>query len=64
MRRERLEQLKCFQPTDSKVEGKPLPQIHFGRIASANFVMKSGCYRDAIAENKKILAFEMEGVRV
>lgn len=41
------------------------PQIHFGRLGSANTVMKSGIDRDRIAEEHKLIAFEMEvsGVR-
>jgi hypothetical protein len=40
------------------------PQIHFGRIASGDLVMKSGCRRDEIAGKEKVIAFEMEGAGV
>jgi nucleoside phosphorylase len=39
---------------------KPL-DIHFGRIASGDTVMKSGEDRDSIAERESVVAFEMEG---
>lgn len=38
--------------------------IHFGRIASGDMVMKSGMDRDRIAEEETIIAFEMEGAGV
>lgn len=37
------------------------PYIHFGAIASADLVMKSGKHRDEIAQREKVIAFEMEG---
>jgi nucleoside phosphorylase len=40
------------------------PQIHFGRIASGDLVMKSGCRRDEIANKEKVIGFEMEGAEV
>lgn len=45
----------------------PKPMIHFGTIASANTVMKSGEHRDHIVQKERdqwdenIIAFEMEG---
>ncbi|RAO72609.1 uncharacterized protein BHQ10_008621 [Talaromyces amestolkiae] len=45
----------------------PKPLIHFGTIASANTVLKSGEHRDLIVQNERdqwdeeIIAFEMEG---
>jgi nucleoside phosphorylase len=39
-------------------------QIHFGRFASGDRVMKSGYYRDKIASKEKVIAFEMEGAGV
>ncbi|KAJ5918364.1 hypothetical protein N7454_010739 [Penicillium verhagenii] len=38
--------------------------IHFGRIASGDTVMKSGVERDKIAEEEGVFAFEMEGAGV
>lgn len=35
--------------------------MHFGIFGSSNRVMKSGLYRDKLAKDKKIIAFEMEG---
>lgn len=39
-------------------------RIHFGRIASADTVMKSGEDRDNIAKREKVLGFEMEGAGI
>jgi nucleoside phosphorylase len=38
--------------------------IHFGRIASGDMVMKSGVDRDRIAAEEDVIAFEMEGAGV
>jgi len=38
--------------------------IHFGRIASGDIVMKSGVERDRIAKEDTVIAFEMEGAGV
>ena len=37
------------------------PKIHFGRFASANYTLRSGVDRDAIAKEHDVIAFEMEG---
>ncbi|EHK19554.1 uncharacterized protein TRIVIDRAFT_46254 [Trichoderma virens Gv29-8] len=37
------------------------PAIHFGRFGSGDTVVKSGKYRDTLAREHKITAFEMEG---
>ncbi|KAK4220484.1 nucleoside phosphorylase domain-containing protein [Podospora fimiseda] len=42
----------------------PKPAIHFGLIASADTVMKSGKHRDVIARQEGVLAFEMEAAGV
>lgn len=42
----------------------PKPMIHFGLIASASIVMKSGVIRDKIARDLNVVAFEMEGCGV
>lgn len=39
----------------------PKPCVHFGSIASADTVMKSGEHRDRIAATEKVIGFEMEG---
>lgn len=36
------------------------PKLHFGRLGSANTVMKSGIDRDRIAKAHQLIAFEME----
>ncbi len=41
--------------------GTQEPDIHFGRIASGDLVMKSAHHRDEIAAEEKVSAFEMEG---
>lgn len=41
-----------------------IPAIHFGRIASSDRVMKSAPDRDRIANQEKVLGFEMEGAGV
>lgn len=40
------------------------PEIHFGRMASGDHVVKSASHRDAYARADKVLAFEMEGAGV
>ncbi|KAH7201293.1 hypothetical protein DER44DRAFT_440777 [Fusarium oxysporum] len=42
----------------------PAPAIHFGLMASGDFVMKSGKDRDREVEARDIVAFEMEGAGV
>lgn len=42
----------------------PRPLIHFGTIASADRVMKSGEHRDKMAEGNGIVGYEMEGAGV
>ncbi|KAJ5564041.1 hypothetical protein N7513_000283 [Penicillium frequentans] len=38
--------------------------IHFGRIASGDTVMKSGVEKDKVAEDENVIAFEMEGAGI
>ena len=45
-------------------QGSPMTTVHFGLIASGDTVMKSGEERDAIARQKNIIGFEMEGAGV
>ncbi|TLD09789.1 hypothetical protein PspLS_11604 [Pyricularia sp. CBS 133598] len=40
---------------------KLVPQVFIGSIAYGNAVMKSGEHRNAVAEEHKVIAFEMEG---
>ncbi|PWY78491.1 purine and uridine phosphorylase [Aspergillus sclerotioniger CBS 115572] len=60
------EELKC----DTRrlvVRSRPSPNgidIHFGRIASGDTVMKSGVDRDKIAAEENVIAFEMEGAGI
>lgn len=42
----------------------PKPCIHFGSMASADTVMKSGEHRDALAAREKVIGFEMEGAGI
>lgn len=54
-------------PGESVIEAKGQQQqldIHFGRIASGDTVMKSGEDRDRIASREKVIAFEMEGAGI
>jgi nucleoside phosphorylase len=44
--------------------GRPKPQVHFGSLASADTVMKSGEHRDQLAETEKVIGFEMEGAGI
>ena len=39
----------------------PTPEVHLGRIGSADTVMKSAEHRDRVAEEFDLIAFEMEG---
>jgi nucleoside phosphorylase len=60
------ERLQNIEKTVASGEAKIAQtfEIHFGRIASGDLVMKSGSHRDAIAETEKVVAFEMEGAGV
>jgi nucleoside phosphorylase len=60
--RERLENFK-MQPQE-KPQIAQMPEIHFGRIASGDTVMKSGRHRDECAKQANVVAFEMEGAGV
>ncbi|RDA85560.1 hypothetical protein CP532_3321 [Ophiocordyceps camponoti-leonardi (nom. inval.)] len=48
-------------PIDAQKGHDPCPDIHIGRLASGDTVMKSGEHRDQIAKQHDIIAFEMEG---
>ncbi|KAF3283293.1 hypothetical protein TWF970_001272 [Orbilia oligospora] len=48
----------------SELDGHFHPIIHFGRMGSGDTVMKSGIYRDEIAEHYGVIAFEMEGAGI
>ena len=48
-----------LEPT-YKPEGRP-PEIHFGRIASGNGVIKSAFHRDKLMASERVVGFEMEG---
>jgi nucleoside phosphorylase len=43
---------------------RPNPQVHFGSLASADTVMKSGEHRNQLAETEKVIGFEMEGAGI
>lgn len=45
----------------SSASSDPAPQVHLGRIGSADTVMKSAEHRDRVAEELGVIAFEMEG---
>jgi nucleoside phosphorylase len=65
-------ELSCFQlecddrrlVQRTRLSTSAEPQIHFGRFASGDRVMKSGNDRDKIASKEKVIAFEMEGAGV
>ncbi|KAF5648586.1 kinesin light chain [Fusarium sp. NRRL 52700] len=48
----------------STADVPPKPVVHFGLMASADTVMKSGEDRDRIASTEDVIAFEMEGAGV
>ncbi|EWG55509.1 hypothetical protein FVEG_17534 [Fusarium verticillioides 7600] len=48
----------------STTDVPPKPAVHFGLMASADTVMKSGEDRDRIASTEDVIAFEMEGAGV
>ncbi|KAJ6016882.1 hypothetical protein N7451_000261 [Penicillium sp. IBT 35674x] len=60
------EELKCDERrlVDRSQSCPNKLDIHFGRVASGDTVMKSGVERDTIAENENVIAFEMEGAGV
>ncbi len=47
--------------TGMALEDAQIPEIHIGRMASGDSVMKSGEHRDQIARQQNVIAFEMEG---
>ena len=60
-------QLKCDDGnlvSRRRLSSREGPQIHFGRFASGDLVMKSGSHRDNIANKENVIAFEMEGAGV
>ncbi|GKT42725.1 uncharacterized protein ColSpa_02906 [Colletotrichum spaethianum] len=54
--RGRLETKQNQAPDDMQC-----PEVHIGRIASGDTVMKSGEHRDRVAAQHNVIAFEMEG---
>ncbi|KAL8310354.1 hypothetical protein RB597_010275 [Gaeumannomyces tritici] len=51
-------------PRENRQQERPVervPQIFMGKVACGNAVMKSGKYRDAVAKEHDVIAFEMEG---
>ncbi|KAK8057954.1 hypothetical protein PG996_011891 [Apiospora saccharicola] len=57
----------CVGPLTQRTRlggGSPTPLVHFGLIASGDTVLKSGEDRDAIAQQEKAIAFEMESAGV
>ncbi|KAJ5915597.1 hypothetical protein N7466_011530 [Penicillium verhagenii] len=66
-RKSGCEKLKCDQQRlvrRSRQNQKNRPLVHFGLIASGETVLKSGIKREAIADEAKVIAFEMEGAGV
>ncbi|PCG96752.1 Hypothetical protein PENO1_066850 [Penicillium occitanis (nom. inval.)] len=53
-----------FVPRTRLMAELPKPQVHFGSMASADTVMKSGQHRDEIAAMEKVIGFEMEGAGI
>lgn len=41
-----------------------MPVLHIGRIASGDWIMKSGTKRDDVAKSHDVIAFEMEGAGI
>ncbi|KAI9677975.1 MAG: hypothetical protein M1822_008083 [Bathelium mastoideum] len=62
--RNRLKQTKLNGQASTETTLVCEPEIHFGRIASGDVVVKSGLHRDAIATETETIAFEMEGAGV
>ena len=61
--RRRTAQRRATTPTNDNTVAYE-PDIHFGRIASGDSVMKSGTRRDEIVAKEKVIAFEMEGAGI
>ncbi|KAB8229928.1 uncharacterized protein BDW43DRAFT_287342 [Aspergillus alliaceus] len=51
-------------PVAKNATRAPPPEIHFGRIATGDTVMKSGEDRDIIAKEEGVIAFEMESAGI
>ncbi|EGX53213.1 hypothetical protein AOL_s00006g591 [Orbilia oligospora ATCC 24927] len=47
-------------PRDKRADHEENPAIHYGRIASANQLVKDATFRDRLAAKEDILCFEME----
>ncbi|KAL9095520.1 MAG: hypothetical protein Q9165_002391 [Trypethelium subeluteriae] len=66
----KAERIKRFRFSETEVNSvihgavtnpKSLMSVHFGLIASGDQVIRDACYRDQLAEENGIIAFEMEG---
>lgn len=57
-------ELKQKLEEDGRITEAQAPSIFVGRIGSADKVLKSGEERDRLAEQHKLIAFEMEGAGV
>jgi nucleoside phosphorylase len=53
-----------FIPRTRLSAAHPEPHVHFGVMASADSVMKSGEHRDQLVETEKVIGFEMEGAGI
>ncbi|PYH79080.1 purine and uridine phosphorylase [Aspergillus uvarum CBS 121591] len=51
-------------PRQRLEKANPMPDVHFGLVASGDTIMKFGQLRDCIAMAEGVIAFEMEGAGV
>ncbi|KAJ5727055.1 hypothetical protein N7493_004875 [Penicillium malachiteum] len=56
----RGDDLSCLVSRAPRTEDDATPTIHYGRIASANQLMRDALIRDRLAEEMDVLCFEME----
>ena len=61
---ERRGHIRRERQKESQERETTSPSIHIGFIGSGDTVIQSGRYRDEIANDDKIIAFEMEEARV
>lgn len=62
--RSRITQAPALSPAAEEPTKILSPRVHFGTVATADLVMKSGRHRDMIAAEDHVIAFEMEGAGV
>ena len=61
IQRERIKKARNSDAGPEQTASVVQPAIHFGLVASGDWVLKSGVHRDLITAKEHVIAFEMEG---